>query len=191
MDACAVRCIFFVPSQAVPNSILSDTAVRLARLFLAAAALAAAASAAPTAAQAPFTYKRLAWGSDPGTVAAALAEDGFAPHSQFAPVKGDRLYEAPNGVTAIASFADEVLVGVSLLYIADAGRVQDFYDHWVQESTRTLGDPAERADDRVSWRSGETAFTLELSESDSGARYVLIQWTGPGFEEEVARRRRG
>jgi hypothetical protein len=162
--------------------------VRLPSLLLASAALAAVSLAPPLAAQDSFTYQDIPWGISAQAATDALAARGFVLNTEFTPDEGELMYEDDDDVVALASFAGDALVGIRIAYAATADQVEDLFEQTVTEGTQNLGDPDSSEDDVVTWRLGETSFSVMMGQSDHDLPYIVVQYTGPGYEEEIARR---
>jgi hypothetical protein len=142
------------------------------------------------AARAQFVYEDIAWGSDVRATTEALAAHGFVLNTEFVPDEGELLYEGADDVLAMATFADDQLVGLRFIYTGTADEVEDMYAQSVEDSRQSLGEPASEEDDVVAWESGDTWYSVMLGEVDAGP-YVAVQFAGPGYSEEIARRTDG
>lgn len=162
--------------------------MRLPRPLLSAAVTAVLALAPPLAAQEEFTFSDIPWGIDPQATTEALAELGFVLNTGFSPDEGEVMYEGEDDAVALASFAGDVLVGIRVAYAGTPEQVEEIFERAVAEGTANLGEPEPPEEGVVTWRRGETSFSVTMGESEHGLTFFSLQYTGPGFEEEIARR---
>lgn len=155
---------------------------------MALAALAVPLFAASVAAQNDFVYADIPWGSDAQSTTDALAAHGFVLSTEFTPDPGDLMYADEDDVIALASFAGDALVGMRIVYSSTQEQIEEFFEGSVQEAVRRLGEPDESEDDMVTWRHGQTTFSIMVGESDSGLPFITVEYGGPGYEDEIARR---
>jgi hypothetical protein len=144
--------------------------------------------AAPVAAQNDFVYAEIPWGSDAQSTTDALAAHGFVLDTEFTPDPGDLMYVDDDDVIALASFAGDALVGIRIVYSSTQEQIEEFFERSVEEAVRRLGEPEESEDDRFTWRHGQTTFSIMAGESESGLPFITVQYGGPGYEDEIARR---
>ncbi|HEU4881807.1 MAG TPA: surface-adhesin E family protein [Longimicrobium sp.] len=157
---------------------------------LVSAVLASLALSAPAAAQG-FVYRDIAWGSDPQTTTNQLAAEGFALEEDFAPDEGEVMYtDSENeNVIALASFAGDRLVGIRIAMSGE--NAEELWEQSVREGAEALGEPDEEGEWVATWHREGTTFTLMVGESDNGIRFLVAQYAGPGYEEEIQRRMGG
>lgn len=161
--------------------------MRLASLLRSAAVMAGLAFAAPLSAQ-DFTFNDIAWGIDPQATTDALAPLGFVLNTEFTPDQGEVMYEGEDHAVLLASFAGAALVGIRVAYAGAREQVDEYFERSVQEGMENLGEPDELGKDMVIWRSGETLFSFLRGESQNGLVFLAVQYGGPGYEKEIARR---
>ncbi|HEX6038566.1 surface-adhesin E family protein [Longimicrobium sp.] len=157
-------------------------------ISIAFAALAVSLAAGPVAAQDDFVYAEIPWGIDSRAATDALEAQGFVLNTEFTPDPGDLMFEDDQDVIALASFAGDVLVGIRIAYASSQENIEEMWERSVEEALRNLGDPDESDDDRVTWRHGETSFSIMVGESENGLPFITVQYGGPGYEDEIARR---
>jgi hypothetical protein len=159
--------------------------VRSAIRILAAAVLASFV-AAPAWAQG-YTFRNIAWGSDPQTTTRELAAQGFELEEGYAE-EGEVMYNSTENpdVIALASFAGDRLVGLRI--VAGSENVDELFEQSVQDWTEAFGEADEVEEGRATWYRDDTGFSLFLGETDSGHRYLAAAYMGPGYDEEIQRR---
>jgi hypothetical protein len=161
--------------------------MRLLSLIASAAVTAVLACAAPLAAQ-DFTFSDIPWGIDPQATTDALAPMGFVLNTEFTPDEGEVMYEGEDDAVLLASFAGDALVAIRVSFSGTAEQVDEAFQTAVQEGTENLGDPEFPEDHVATWRRGETSFSVMTGEWGEGHPFFTLQYGGPGFEEEIARR---
>lgn len=177
------------PRKIIPFLPASRTPVRPRSILrIALAALAVSLFAAPVAAQNDFVYAEIPWGSDAQSTTDALAAQGFVLNTEFTPDPGDLMYEDDDDVIALASFAGDALVGIRIVYSSTQEQIEEVIERSVEEAIRNLGEPEESGDDSFTWRHGQTTFSIIAGQSDSGVPYITVEYGGPGYEDEIARR---
>lgn len=162
--------------------------MRLVSLIVSAAMTAGLACAAPLAAQDEFTFNDIPWGIDSRATTDALAPLGFVLNTEFTPDEGELMYEGQDDAVLLASFAGDALVGIRVSFAGEPGQVDEAFAQSIQEATENLGQPDEPDDDMVTWRRGETSFSLLRGESEHGITFFTVQYGGPGYEQEIGRR---
>jgi hypothetical protein len=157
-------------------------------LRTAVAALALSLLAAPAWAQDEFRYADIPWGIDARAATKALTAQGFEPSGGTTSEPGDLVFADVDNVLALALFAGDSLVGIGIAYVASRQAVEEMFQGSVEDAVRNLGEPAEREEGVATWRRGSTSFSITVGESEAGVHSITVQYGGPGYDAEIARR---
>ncbi|HEX2080920.1 MAG TPA: hypothetical protein VHG08_24670, partial [Longimicrobium sp.] len=136
-----------------------------------------------------IAFPGVAWGEPAESVRARLVASGYA--FQGGTEGSDQLYRRADSAWVRVDLRDGRAIGVVLVDPAPAEQAEARYEALADSLRAARGEPDEVSPDarrELVWMSGLSSLAISVSRG-GGLRRVEVAWRGPGWHDEMARRR--
>jgi hypothetical protein len=147
-----------------------------------------ACACAPSASAQAIVFGGIPWGTALDTVETRVGAQGFRVDSVLP--DGDRIFRRADGAWLKAYLRGGRSVGFTLIDPARRAAVDGRFHALADSVEARLGPPArvDSAAEEVWWEAGLSEVSVEIEFGEG--RQVEVRWRGPGFYDEMHRRRR-